>query len=212
MLAHHKIPGILPSVWLLPLALLVATAGCRTMGYHQAAGTAMGTLSGTAMGAAIGSHQGKSVEGALIGALAGGATGNAVGQAVDRQEGLVQAEIDRQRAAAQERALGLQEILQMHHSGMGESIIARQIQLSGLKYPFSLDDLIELRNQGLADQVIEACQIASASGGPARLVARPVGIVEERVLVPTPPIAVPYPIRPAPRCCDDWGWGLHVDW
>ena len=100
----------------------------------------------------------------------------------------------------------------MHQSGLGESIIIRQIQLYGLKHPFTVDDLIDLRNQGLPDRVIEACQMASAAGGGNRPLVRSPQFLDGHWVAPAPLIAVPYEVVPAPRCYDSGGWGLHLDW
>ena len=140
--------------------LCCVNLGCQTMGPNQQRGTAIGALTGSMIGAAVGQSQGKAPEGALIGAVAGAATGNAVGNATDQE--IQQARYNQQLEAEQARlaALSFDQIVQMHNSGLGADVIARQIQTQGLRQLPTANDLIFLQSNGLPDTVLMTCQSA----------------------------------------------------
>ena len=178
--------------------LCCVNLGCQTMGPNEQRGTAFGALTGSMIGAAVGQSQGKAPEGALIGAVAGAATGNAVGNATDQE--IQQAHYNQQLEAEQARlaALSFEQIIQMHNSGLGADVIARQIQTQGLRQLPTANDLIFLQSNGLPDTVLMACQSAVQfpSGGPGG----PVRIVPQCELVyplvaPCPAVRFPPPHR-----------------
>ncbi len=167
---HHASPTIrLPLPW--PIfalfvaavaAVLVASSGCQTMGYHRANGTALGALTGTAVGAAVGDRAGgKALEGALIGGLTGAALGNQVGDSMDRT-------IAAQTARATQ-GLTTGDIIRLHQSGVSADIISRQIDVQGMQSMLTVDDVLALQRAGVDPAVIQVAQSRSASGGPQRL-------------------------------------------
>ncbi len=176
--------------WAGSLLMIVFLSGCQTVGPGTATGGAFGTFAGTLTGAAIGSKEGKAPEGALIGALTGGALGAAAGNAVDRE---VQRTRRQDQTLQNERrlaAVSTPQIIQMTQSGLGSDVIVRQIQNQGVFRRPTIDDLIQLKNQGVDDVVIEALQSAPIGGTFASptIVQQPIEVIQQPVFVePIPP-------------------------
>ena len=209
--------SLLPKLWRLP-AVIVATgwmvfiSGCASpAGFNTYQGGILGTAGGALVGAAIGADSGKPLEGAAIGALAGGTLGSAAGNQID---GLQQEQQMRQQqasAAMAARALTLDQVIELSTSGVSSEVIANQIRAVGVAQPISTQDVIYLKNRGVADAVIVALQTAGPPLAPSTAESyrenRPL-VVEERVYVapgfgPWGPYCAPYPAgyRWGPRPC-----------
>ena len=118
------------------------SVGCQSMGANQKRDTALGALAGSMVGAAIGDSKGQAAQGTLVGAMAGGLGGNAVGAAAENK-------IDRTRQIQQltfeeirRGTLSFDQIVDLHVSGLGAEVIARQVQTQGLFQRPNAGDLI----------------------------------------------------------------------
>lgn len=109
--------------------------------------TASGALAGAATGAAIGSTTSRSPAGALIGAAVGAVAGGAVGHDMDRQQ---EQWLDRQA-----RVFSLGDIKNLAAAGLSDDIIVSQIRNSRAVYRLSSNDIIDLKNAGVSEQVID---------------------------------------------------------
>lgn len=173
------------------LAPVLLTVGCEThTGTGMLAGGALGALAGGAIGAAT-HHAGT---GALIGAAAGTTVGGLAGAAADHHEEKVATQ-----QAAQRRALGLQDVVELTHNGTSDDIIINQIRTSGLAYHLSGDEIVYLQTNGVHDCVIKAMQATAAlpPAGP------PVVYVHE------PPARVIYMEPPPPPPAVGVGFVFH---
>lgn len=177
------------------LMLTSLFCACSGGGPRAQQGTAIGALTGAGIGAIIGQKNGEGSEGAIIGALAGATVGNAIGDSEDRM-------VESNRAFIKSRTVSpnsvtQSQIMQMVQSGMEEDVIERQIQINGIAFTPTTDDLINLRNQGVSSRVIMAVQ--NAAKNPPAVSANPV--VVERVV----------PVRTVPRHAPLW-YDPHCDY
>lgn len=143
---------------------LVSNGGCQTP-QHSERGAILGALGGAGVGALIGDKHHAAGPGAIIGAGVGTLAGAAIGESIDRD-----VERNRQQASAQTAAMYEQRARQgavtpedvgaMLRAGLSEDVIAGQIRANGMSRQLQVNDLINLRNQGVPDSVIKAMQTA----------------------------------------------------
>lgn len=194
-------------------ASCVISVGCQTP-QHSDNGAVIGALGGAGIGALIGDKNDAALPGALIGAGVGTLAGAAVGDAIDRDVERNRREASAQTAAAYEQRLAArpgavtpEDVSAMMRAGLSEDVIAGQIHANGISRRLQVNDLINLRNQGVPDSVIKAMQTANV---PTAATAAPVNtygvapapangqvIVEHHYGPPG------YYWRPAPP---PWGW------
>ena len=134
------------------VAIWALGTGCRSP-YYADRGAAFGALTGALTGAAIGEHNGEAGAGAAIGGAVGALTGAAVGDSIDR-------DIARSRAtvAGKTGAVTVADVIAMTQSGLSEDVIAAHIRTNGVAQSPQVDDLIQLRNAGVSDRVVQAMQ------------------------------------------------------
>lgn len=144
--------------------LLISSSGCQTAGPNAAGGGAFGGLAGGLAGAAIGASEGKAPEGALIGALTGATVGTVAGTAIDRAEERDQLDYQRYLDGQRLAAVTSDEVIRMTQSGLANDVIARQIMNQGIIRRPTIEELIQLKNQGVDDSVIQAIQNAPLAG------------------------------------------------
>jgi hypothetical protein len=123
---------------------------------------------------------GDPLAGAAIGAGTGALVGGAAGNAEDKREQRRAAA-----AAAYARAhppMTVQDVIQLSQARHPADEIIRQMDSTGSWFNLSTHDLIELRQQGVSDQVIAAMQVRRA---PPPVHVRPRG--EVVIVEPAPP-------------------------
>jgi len=170
-------------------APLVFGAGCYTP-EGRPDNTATGALTGGAIGAGTGAIIGAASHNAGAGALIGGAigalTGGIIGNSIDQQ----------QRARLQEQApetwqrveqgqpLGLADIKALAKAGVSDEVIISQIRNSGEAYHLSTAEIIDLKDSGVSERVIDfMINTASYSSAPPP----PPAADYEAVVAPQPP-------------------------
>jgi outer membrane lipoprotein SlyB len=134
----------------LVIAFSALLFGCETK-------TETGALVGVGLGAGIGGAAG-GWQGALIGGAAGAVTGAIVGHALD--------ESDRQALEAQnprtlrkidhEEDLEVQDIKDMSKAGIKDDVIISQIRATQSQFYLTTADIIDLKNSGVSQRVIDA--------------------------------------------------------
>ena len=157
------------------ICLLLAVAGCGTLNHTQR-GAVLGGATGTAFGAAIGQAAGKTGAGAAIGAGVGSLTGALLGNSVDHAEN-EQLALE---ASIENQSITIADAVQLSRAGLSPSVIITQIQTRGVGQRPSSNDLIYLKQEGVADSVIEALQRGSLPQM-------------------SQPVVVPYVVPPPPR-------------
>jgi hypothetical protein len=174
------------------LAFSVASSGCATMSNTER-GAIGGGVVGTAAGTAIGAATGDPLLGAGIGAATGTFAGALFGKAVDREERR-EREINQAAAItaaqAQQRRMGIADVIDMTQKGHDEQIIINQIRSTGSTFQLHGSDLDMLKNAGVTPRVIAEMQAARPVPGPGRVVRE-----QPTVIYEAPP---PYYVRPAP--------------
>ncbi len=142
------------------VAIAAFVTGCETP-YGTPDRTGTGALVGAGLGAGsgalIGSASGNAGAGALIGGAVGAITGGLIGHSMD------QAEAERLRAEApqtyvrveQNQPLTVADVKAMAQARVGDDIIISQIQNSRTVYHLSAGDIIDLRNAGVSERVVQ---------------------------------------------------------
>ncbi|MGB7748872.1 MAG: glycine zipper domain-containing protein [Verrucomicrobiia bacterium] len=151
-----------PQVLTLNLALaasVVVLTGCQNPDGTQN-NTGSGALIGGAMGAVTGAAIGGSRHGgedALIGAVAGALAGGLIGNSMDQEQ---QARLRAQSPQTyvrvdQGQPLSVGDVKALAAAGAGDNVIISQIRSSRTIYHLSAADIIDLRNAGVSNPVID---------------------------------------------------------
>jgi len=142
------------------IAVAVLAAACQTPD-GQTDRTAGGALAGGAIGAGtgaiIGSQSGHAGEGALIGGAIGAATGAIIGNSIDQSQ---RERVQQQNPQTMKRVdagqpLGLADIKALARAGVSDDIIISQIRNSRTVYRLSTAEIIDLKDAGVSNRVID---------------------------------------------------------
>ena len=140
--------------------LLVADATAQTYPYAPQKSKQygiLGGLAGAAIGAAIGEGEGDALPGALIGGAFGALSGAAVGDSIDQDDANRRAYANARRHQLA-HAVTPADVVSMTRAGLGEDVVVTQIRTRGMSQTLTTHDLIELKQQGVSDRVINAMQ------------------------------------------------------
>jgi len=141
-------------------AILLAVTSCETPSGNPDR-TATGALTGAAVGAGtgaiIGSATGNAGAGAAIGAGVGGVTGGIIGNAMDQQQRETLAKQNPQTLQRVQagQPLGLADIKALARAGVSDDIIISQIRNSHTVYRLSTAEIIDLKDAGVSNRVID---------------------------------------------------------
>jgi hypothetical protein len=142
-------------------AIMLAATGCQTPSGNPDR-TATGALTGGAIGAGtgaiIGNYSGHhTAEGAAIGGAIGLVTGGIIGNAMDQQQRETLAKQNPQTLQRVQagQPLGLADIKALARAGVGDDIIISQIRNSHTVYRLSTADIIDLKDSGVSNRVID---------------------------------------------------------
>ena len=206
-----------PSRSALALILLIAAAGCRSP-YYADRGALFGGLTGAGVGALVGDAAGNTGAGAVIGAAAGALTGAAVGEHIDADLARSKAEIAAHMGRQMQGAVTPQDVVAMTQAGLSDDVIAMHIRANGMAQPLAAGDLINLRNMGVRDSVINVMQQTPTRGAALAQAAQPLAVYPA---YPPPVVVAPYyPVwGPPPPAAGFYygrgprgrvGWGVSV--
>ena len=142
-------------------ALLLVAVGCetpegspdRTAG-GALAGGAIGAGTGAIIGGASGHHAG---EGALIGGAIGALTGGIIGHNIDQaqRERLEEQSPQTLQRMQQGQPLGLVDIKALAKAGVSDEVIISQIRNSHTAYRLTTSEIIDLKESGVSERVID---------------------------------------------------------
>jgi outer membrane lipoprotein SlyB len=198
------------------IGLTILTAGLLLMGCETPSGrpdnTATGALAGGAIGAGagaiIGSASHNAGAGALIGGAIGALTGAIVGNSIDQQQRAMLAREYPQtlQRIDQGQPLGLADVKALARAGVSDDVIISQIRNSRTVYHLSTAEIIDLKDSGVSERVIDfmintPSLYASAPPPP------PTANYDEGVVVdspPPPPPVVDGPVYVSPG--PDYFW------
>lgn len=161
-------------------------------------GAILGGLSGALIGAAVGENNGEAAGGALIGSAIGLFSGAALGNSADQEQARWTANQRYRQHVVRSQAVSMADVIQMTHAGVGQSVIANQIQQRGVQRRPQVPDVIHLHQQGVSETVITLMQQAPVGGTVAPPAPAPAvsPVIVERHYVPTRPYWRPYHYGP----------------
>lgn len=199
------------------ITLIVVTTGFVLVGCETPEGrpdrTAGGALAGGAIGAGsgavIGSTSGHAGEGALIGGAIGAVTGGIIGHSMDQaqRESLERQNPETLQRVEQGQPLGLADIKALAKAGISDEIIISQIRNSHTVYHLSTAEIIDLKDAGVSEKVIDFMINTPNVNYPA---APPPVEYQEAVVVPQPPPPPIVEVLPPPRPGYVWISGSWV--
>jgi outer membrane lipoprotein SlyB len=197
-------------------ASVIVFAGCEyPNGNPNYTGT--GALSGGAVGAVSGAAIGGNQHGgedALIGAAVGAVAGGLIGHSLDQQ----QQQRLRQQAPQtyvrvdQGQPLGVADVKALAAAGVSDDVIISQIRNSRTVYHLSAADIIDLRNTGVSNRVIDF--MINTPGIYGAMPAPPVNTVVV-AQPPPPPPAETVVVAPEPGYIwigGEWAWNGGWIW
>ena len=178
--------------------------------------TGSGALIGAGSGALIGGANGRGGEGALVGAaiglLAGGLIGNAIDQ--DQQARLRAQSPQTYVRVEQGQPLGVADVKALAAAGVGDDVIISQIRNSRTVYHLSAADIIDLRDAGVSNPVIDFMINTPGSIGESSAVAAQSGTVVVTQPPPPPPVDTVV-VAPGPDYVwidGEWVWNGRWFW
>lgn len=144
----------------LAIAAAILAGGCTTPSGrpdNTATGALLGGMVGAGTGALIGNAKGHhTAEGAAIGGVAGLLTGALVGNAVDQEhrEILSREYPQTLQRIDQAQPLGLADVKALAKAGVSDKVIISQIRSSHTAYRLSSAEIIDLKDGGVSEVVI----------------------------------------------------------
>jgi outer membrane protein with glycine zipper len=182
---------------------LLTLLGCRSP-YYSDRGALFGGLTGAGVGALVGDAAGNTGAGAVIGTAVGALAGAAVGDHIDADMARNRAEIAAKMGRQMQGAVTPQDVIAMTQAGLSDEVIATHIRTNGMAQPLTANDLIQLRNMGVRDNVVNAMQQTPPRvGGAGQPVAGYPGYAYPAY--PAPVAAYPAPVMIAPYPPPYWG-------
>jgi outer membrane lipoprotein SlyB len=176
------------------LTLVLATSSVVLTGCVNPNGTpdntGGGALIGAGSGALIGAANGRGGGGALIGAAIGAIAGGLIGHSIDQdqQERLREQAPQTYVRVDQGQPLGVADVKALAKAGISDDIIINQIRSSRTVYHLSTVDIIDLRDSGVSDKVVNfMINTPSVIGGTSEVA--PVPDTSAMVVTQSPPPA-----------------------
>lgn len=143
------------------VALLVAVVGCTTP-EGEPDRTATGALTGAGIGAVTGAIIGnqsrhRSGEGALIGGAVGALAGGVIGHSMDQEARgrIAQQSPQTLQRIDQGQPLGMADIKALSRAGVSDEVIISQIRNSRTAYRLTTAEIIDLKESGVSQKVID---------------------------------------------------------
>jgi outer membrane lipoprotein SlyB len=201
------------------LTLMLAASACVWAGCEYPNGDPNYTGTGALTGGAVGAFSGAAIggqhhggEGALIGAAVGAVAGGLIGNSMDQQQ---QDRLRRQAPRTYERVdqgqpLSVADVKALAQAGVADNIIISQIRNSHTVYRLSAADIIDLRNAGVSNLVIDFMINTPAASGAAPAA----GTVYVAQPPPAPPVETVV-IAPGPGfvwIAGEWTWNGRWIW
>jgi outer membrane lipoprotein SlyB len=198
------------------LILVMAGAAAVLTGCVNPDGTQNNTGSGVLIGGALGALTGAVIggprnggAGALIGAAAGAIGGGLIGNSMDQEQDA------RLRAQAPEtyvkidqgQPLAVANVKAMAKAGISEDVIISQIQNSHTVYHLSASDIIDLRDSGVTDKVVNYMINTPSTIGDTVVASQPDPVVIQQA--PPPPPTDTIIVSPGPDYVwvgGEWAW------
>lgn len=201
-------------------SLALVLTGCETP-YGTPDRTGTGALAGGGIGAAsgaiIGGAGGHAGEGALIGGALGAITGGLIGHSMDMDEQRrLRAEAPQTYARVEQgQPLSLADVKALAQARLSDEVIISQIRNSRTVYHLSSADIIDLKNAGVSEHVINYMINTPTSTGGAAAVPAPAPATVVVQAPPPPPPADVVVVTPGPGYVwvgGEWVWNGGWVW
>ena len=182
----------------------MAGAAVILTGCQNPDGTQNNTGSGALIGGALGALTGVAIGGhshggqdALIGAAAGALAGGLIGNSMDReQEARLKSQAPQTYVKVdQGQPLSLADVKALAKAGISEDVIVSQIKSSRTVFHLSAADIIELRDAGVTDKVVNYMINTPSTVGESSATASTTVVVQQ---APPPPPVETVVIAPGP--------------
>ncbi len=136
-------------VWQVFSSLILLT-GCENK-------TETGALAGAGIGAASGALITGKAGGALVGGAIGAVGGALIGSALDEQDRKIMQQKSPQTVDKIDHGqqLNVNDVKQMSQAGLNDNVIIGQIQSTKSIFHLSTDEIIDLKNAGVSQRVID---------------------------------------------------------
>ncbi len=177
--------------------------------------TATGALEGGAAGAIIGSMARHPGPGALVGAAVGAVLGGAIGHGEDQsQAAYLQSQAPQTwQRVEQGQPLAVEDVKALTKAGVTNDLIISQIRNSHTVYRLNTEQIIDLKNSGVSEAVIDFMinTPGTAQMDSTTATVQQAPAVQQVVVTPYPYAYYPYYpgyYWPAPVVWG-WGWGWH---
>jgi hypothetical protein len=205
------------------VSLMLATSAVAWTGCVNPDGSPDNTGTGALMGGAIGAITGAAIGGnrhggsdalfgAAAGAIAGGLIGHSAGQ---QQQARLQAQAPQTYVrVTQQQPLSIPDVKALAKAGIAEDVIINQLASTHSGFRLSSADIIDLRNSGVGDRVINY-MISTANEPTAVVSVLPTPLVVGSDGPPPPPVESTTVVQPGPDyvwIAGDWVWDGRWVW
>jgi len=136
------------------LAVVVALAGCESMGSDTKKGVGIGGVLGAVAGGVVGNQSGHGVEGALIGGAVGAGAGALIGSGMDDDKKAKQQAQATPTTSAASTQLTILKVVDMVKQGTPDDVIIDQIQKTGSVFEMDAQTVQYLKDNKVSDKVI----------------------------------------------------------
>lgn len=131
------------------------SAGCQNTKTNAVEGAVIGGVVGAGAGGIIGHQSHHGGEGAGIGLAVGALTGAIIGSQIEKPG---QANQPAAGQTVNPNQMTTQQIIDLTKQGANEDVIIDKIRLSNSKFTLGLEDINNLKQQGVSQKVINAMQ------------------------------------------------------
>lgn len=137
------------------LTFLFLAVGCQNNKTNLVEGSVVGGLVGATAGGIIGHQSHSGLEGAGIGAAVGAVAGGLIGSQIEKKP---KVDTSGTTPAADLQKLTTQQIIDLAHQGMGDSLIIEKIKATNSTFQLAPADITYLKEQGVSQAVIDVMQ------------------------------------------------------
>src|SRR5258706_2556721 len=204
------------------LVYVLAVSAVVLTGCVNPDGTQNNTAGGALLGGAVGAITGAAIggprnggAGALMGAAAGAIGGGLIGNSMDQEQNA------RLRAQApqtyvkvdQGQPLSVADVKALAKAGINEDVIINQIKSSRSVYHLSVADIIDLRDSGVSDKIVNfMINTPSVIGGSSAANSTTTAVYQAPPPEPAETEGVASPGPDYIWICGEWGWNGRLVW
>ena len=148
------------------LCLLLLSVGCSNMKPAEL-GTSHGAIVGAVTGATLGNQYDNPLGGAIVGATGGAIAGNLIGQTMENRQTAYEQKFRADQQLSRERikrriqnAITIEDVIKLAAADVSDDVIINEIEVKGIAFPLTTDQIIHLSDENVSSNVIKAYQAA----------------------------------------------------